>query len=200
MSEKLGEINRPEAGEFRRGRKLYYIPLLFCGEQPPEAYREKYERYWTQVEQQLSELETRLGAVTRLYHELVDQGGEPGCLSVKKLNDESYRLVKPRTERGARLEPVENADLLAEFRDWSKCLAAGLQHHKVFTAVYEAYLQAIKQRSEHIIRQIDTTLPPDEAGILLMREGHQLQFPADIQVFYIAPPALDELKRWLRDQ
>jgi hypothetical protein len=33
-----------------------------------------------------------------------------------------------------------------------------------------------------------------------MREGHQVQFPEDIQVFYIAPPALDEIRRWLRDQ
>ena len=29
---------------------------------------------------------------------------------------------------------------------------------------------------------------------------HQLQFPRDIQVFYVAPPALDEIHRWLRDQ
>ena len=29
-----------------------------------------------------------------------------------------------------------------------------------------------------------------------MREGHQIQFPSDIQVFYIAPPSLDEIQRW----
>jgi len=34
---------------------------------------------------------------------------------------------------------------------------------------------------------------------VLMREGHQVQFPLDIQVFYVAPPGLDEVKRWLRD-
>ena len=33
-----------------------------------------------------------------------------------------------------------------------------------------------------------------------MREGHQLQFPSDIEVFYVAPPALDEIKRWSRSQ
>jgi guanylate kinase len=27
-----------------------------------------------------------------------------------------------------------------------------------------------------------------------------VQFPPDIQIIYVAPPALDELKRWLRDQ
>jgi hypothetical protein len=27
-----------------------------------------------------------------------------------------------------------------------------------------------------------------------------VKFPADMQVFYVAPPALDEIKRWLREQ
>ena len=35
---------------------------------------------------------------------------------------------------------------------------------------------------------------------MFIREGHQVQFPSDIQVFYVAPPALDEIKRWLRDR
>jgi guanylate kinase len=33
-----------------------------------------------------------------------------------------------------------------------------------------------------------------------MRESHQLQFPTDIQIIYVAPPALDEINRWLRDR
>ena len=49
-------------------------------------------------------------------------------------------------------------------------------------------------------RQIDETLKSDEIGILLMREGHQVQFPVDIQVFYVAPPGLDEIKRWVRER
>ena len=28
----------------------------------------------------------------------------------------------------------------------------------------------------------------------------RFEFPGDIQVFYVAPPALNELKRWLNDQ
>jgi hypothetical protein len=32
-----------------------------------------------------------------------------------------------------------------------------------------------------------------------MGEGHKVQFPSDIQVFYVSPPALDDLKRWMRD-
>ena len=49
-------------------------------------------------------------------------------------------------------------------------------------------------------RKLDETLQSDEIGILFMRENHQVQFPSDIQVFYVAPPALDEIKRWLRER
>ena len=69
----------------------------------------------------------------------------------------------------------------------------------MFTKVYEFYTEASKNRNEHIARQIDETLKADEVRILFMREGHQVQFPSNIQVFYIAPPALDEIERWLRD-
>jgi hypothetical protein len=84
--------------------------------------------------------------------------------------------------------------------DWTRCLAIGLQNQEVLTKVYESYAEAGKNRNEHIARQIDDTLKTDEIGILFMREGHQVQFSSDIQVFYVAPPALDEIKRWLRDQ
>ncbi len=83
--------------------------------------------------------------------------------------------------------------MLTEFIDWTRCLAVGLQNQNVFTRIYEFYAEASKKRNEHIAKQIDDTLKADEIGILLMREGHQVQLPSDIQVFYIAPPALDEI-------
>ncbi len=76
----------------------------------------------------------------------------------------------------------------------------GLQNPKVLTRVYESYTEIGKKRNEYIASKINETLKADEIGILLMRENHQVQFPSDIQVFYVAPPALDELKRWLRER
>ena len=32
-----------------------------------------------------------------------------------------------------------------------------------------------------------------------MNEHHQAQFPSDIEVIYIAPPALDEFRRWAQN-
>lgn len=146
------------------------------------------------------ELESKLGKVKKVYHEFISTGGEDGSKAIKELNDKSYQIIKASLDEGAQLEAVEDGDLLSEFMDWNRCLVIGLQNHKVFTKVYESYTAASQNRNAHIAGQIDETLKEDEIGIIFMREGHQVQFTQDIQVFYIAPPALDEIKRWVRDQ
>ena len=78
-------------------------------------------------------------------------------------------------------------------------MSIGLQNQKVLAKVYESYTEAGKKRNEFMTRHIDETLKAEEIGIMFMREGHQVQFPSEIEVFYVAPPALDEINRWLRD-
>ena len=84
--------------------------------------------------------------------------------------------------------------------DWNRCLAIGLQNPKVLEKVYQSYTEAGKNREEFILNHIDETLKEDEIGILFMGENYRIKFPAGVEVFYVAPPALDEIKRWLRDQ
>ena len=198
MTQELGKIEKPSVEEYRAARKLFFVPLLFTPKQLEGELFEKVFKYWDQVEGQLTNLELKLGIVKKVYHELVPVGGEEGSKILEELNSTSYGIVKARLDKGAELEPLEDADLLTESMDWTKCLAIGLQNQKVFDKVYEAYLQSQKKRNEHIAKMIDNTLKEGEIGILLMREGHQVQFPADIEVFYVSPPGLDEIKRWLR--
>jgi hypothetical protein len=200
MSEELGKIEKPSLEGFRKGRKLYFVPLIYCGRESSDEYLKKFNRYWNQVEDKVSALEVKLGKVAKIYHELVPAGGEEGIKAIKEINDKSYEIIKNRLDKGAQLESAEEGVLLAELMDWSRCLAIGLQSQTVFTTVYKSYTEISNKRNEHIARQIDDTLKADEIGILFMREGHQVQFPEDIQVLYIAPPALDEVRRWLRDQ
>jgi len=47
---------------------------------------------------------------------------------------------------------------------------------------------------------LNETLQRGEAAILFIREGHMVQFAKDIEVFSVAPPALDDIHRWLRDR
>ena len=200
MSEELGNIEKPPAKQCKRGKKLYFVPLVYRGEEPSEEYLTIFNRFWEQVEKQITALELKLGKVNRIYHELIPAGGKEGSQAVKELNDKSHKIIETCLRNGAQLEAVEEVDLLTEFMDWGRCLIIGLQNQKVLTRVYESYSEAGKKRNEYISRKIDETLQPDETGILLMRETHQVQFSPDIQVFYIAPPALDEIKRWLRDR
>jgi len=200
MSEVVGKIEKPQAGKFKAGRKLFFIPLIYSGKEAQDEYLEKFNRYWNQVERQISKLELKLGRVNKLYHELIPAGGDDGIKVIKDLNDKSYQIVKSKLKRGAQLEATEDRELLTEFMDWSRCLAVGLQNQKVFTQVYQYYSEANKKRNEYLAKRIDETLSPDETGLLFMMEGHQIQFPSDIQVFYVAPPALDEIKRWFRDR
>ncbi|MFC2032763.1 hypothetical protein ACFLUS_05375 [Chloroflexota bacterium] len=200
MSEELGRIEKSSVEEFKKGRKLYFVPLIWGGSASPAEYLEKFDTYWNQVENQVNDLELKLGTVNRIYHELIPVSGEDGVKAIKGLNDRSYQIVKNRLEKGAQLEATEESETLTEFMDWSRCLAIGLQNQKVLTKVYESYTESSRKRSEHFARHIDETLKADEIGILLMREGHQIQFPSDIEVLYVAPPALDEIKRWLRDR
>ena len=152
------------------------------------------------METQINDSERKLGAVSKIYHELIPVGDDGGVKVIKDLNDKSYQTIKNRVDKGAQLKVIEQGELLTEFMDWSKCLAVGLQNQKVFTKIYESYTEASKRRNEYIARQIDETLKENETGILFMGEGYQVQFPSDIEVFYVSPPALDEIKRWFRDR
>lgn len=199
MAEELGKIEKPAAADYKKGRKLYFVPLIYGAQESPAEYVKKFDQYWKQVEDQIGDLELKLGSASRIYHELIPSGGKEGLKALKDLNEKSHEAVQSRVKKEAQLEATEDAELLTEFMDWSRCLAMGLQNPKVFNTVYEAYTEAGKKRNEFISKHIDETLKMDEIGILFMKEGHQVQFPSEIEVFYVAPPSLDEIKRWLRD-
>jgi len=199
MAEELGKIEKPAAADYRKGRKIYFVPLIYGSKESPADYLGKCDKYWKQAEDHISDLERKLGPANKIYHELIPASGEEGLKVLKDLNEKSHQVVQRRVQKGSQLEATEDAELLTEFMDWSRCLAIGLQNQKVLAKVYESYTEAGKKRNEFIARHINDTLKTEEVGILFMGEGHQVQFPSEIEVFYVAPPALDEINRWLRD-
>ena len=68
MAEELGKINKPSVDEFKQGRKLYLVPLVYRGKKSPDDYLERFNRYWNQVENQMGALERKLGRICRIYH------------------------------------------------------------------------------------------------------------------------------------
>jgi len=200
MPEQLGKIERLEVERFKRGKKLYLVPLVYSGEEAPNEYKEKCDRYWHQVTEQLTNLASKIGRVNRIYHESIFQSGDDGVKATERLNPGSYQIAKTQYTDGAIFEAVEEKELFEEVMDWHRCLMLGFLSDKVASKVSEFYIEAAKKRNEFMAKKISETLKGDEAGLLFIREGHSMQFPSDIEVFSVFPPVLDEIHRWLRDQ
>lgn len=199
MAEQIGKIEKPPAETFKEKRKLYLVPLIYSSEDAPEEYKEKCSHYWQQVAEQLSNLEMKIGEVTRIYHESISLSGEEAMKTMERLNLDNYQIVKSKCDNGAVLEAIEEKELLEEAMDWERCLLIGLMSEKVANKVSESYVEASRKRYEFMVNKMNETLKDGEAGLLFVREGHRLQFPADIEVFSVFPPALDEIHRWVRD-
>lgn len=200
MSEQLGKIEKPEAEQFKGGKKLYLVPLIFSGEDTPPEYKERCHRYWQQVAEQLASLEEKIGKVNRVYHESISLSGEEGMKLVEKINQSCYQIAKSKCDNEATFEAFEDRELLEEIIDWERCLLLGFVTVKVASKVSEFYTETSKKRYEFMLSRITETLKDNEAGLLFISEGHRLQFPKDIEVFSIFPPGLDEIHRWLRDE
>ena len=199
MTEELGKIEKPEAGQFANKRKLYLVPLLYSWQGAPAEYIKKFELYWQQVREHLANLESKIGGVNRIYHESIAIAGEEGLQLLEKLSSSSYEIVSEKCRSGAHLEAVEDAELVGESMDWERHLMMGFISEKAARVVSDFFTESSKKRYEHIARRIDETFKDNEVALLFIREGHRVQFPPDIEVFSVFPPVLNEIHRWLRD-
>ena len=194
----LGRIERPSLESYRGKRKLFLVPLLAM---PPEDAEDGVAivgRYWEQAGTQVTSLELRVGRVRHVYHESLPVGGEDGLGMLEASGETgSYGLARTKCQAGAVLEEAEDAETLLESMDLQRCLMMPFASQRVATQLQQWLGEAVRRRNEHFIGRIDETLGEDEVGLLLVNERHQLQFPQDIEVFYVAPPALDEYRRWV---
>jgi len=200
MAKKLSKIDKPEVSEFKGKKKLYLVPFLLSSKDLPEEYNKLFNLYWQQVEEQLAGLETKMGKVSYIFHEAIAQTGKEGLKDLKRISPASHKIVAAKCNSGASLELIEDRELIMETTDWERFLLIGFASQTVAKIVTDAYTEATRKRYELIARRINESLKSDRSGILFIREGHMVQFPAEIEVFSVAPPALDDIHRWLRDQ
>ena len=147
MSEQLGKIEKLEVEHFKQGKKLYLVPLVYSGKEAPEEYKEKCDRYWQQVGDQLASLSSKIGSVKRIYHESVLEAGDQGMKAMEKLSPRSYQIAKAQWDNGASLEAVEQRELLEEVMDWQRCIMLGFMSQKVASQVAGSYAEAAKRRN-----------------------------------------------------
>ena len=199
MAQELGRISCPSSAQYEGRRKLLLVPLIYG---PPADAPEGVavlEKYWDQMQLQVQSLESALGGMHHIYHESLIEGGETGLEQLEKADQRSHQFVKSKCGAGATLEATEDGNSLMETLDLQRCLMMPLASESVALKLQEWYAESNKQRYEHIANQIDTTLGENQVGLLLVSERHQIQFPDDIEVFYVSPPALDEFRRWLQN-
>src|SRR3972149_11542974 len=126
MAEELGKIEKPPAENFRLGRKLLFVPLLYAGEGFPDDYVKKTAAYWDQVLKQVRDITSRLGSVRHIFHELIAETGKAGAEAIRQLNPGGTGVIEAVLSQGAEVAPLEDPGNLTEFMDWGRCLYAGL--------------------------------------------------------------------------
>jgi hypothetical protein len=199
MAEELGRIDKPMVDEYRDKNKLYVVPLYISSPSMGKDYTEKFKRYWQQIDEHLTKLESKMGNISRIFHEAISDSGKEGLEIVRRISPDSHRISSSKIEKGALLEGTEDRELVLESSDWERLLMVGFTSQKVAEVVTDSYIKTIRSRYEHIVKVIKNSLKGGDAGVLFIREGHMIQFPNDIEVFSVSPPALDELNRYLRE-
>lgn len=198
-SQPIAEVPRPRAENFRSGRKIYLVPMLASSPGAPEEYDRLMGRYWGEVRGQVEGLERTLSRVTHVYHEAICSGGEEGLRTIEQINPHGFAYVNVLCQSTAALEATELIEDVTESYDWRYCLSIGLASEKVIGIASESLANAMNRRHERIASVIDETLGSDEAGLCVLSADHKVQFPGDVQVFYVSPPALDDIRRFANE-
>jgi hypothetical protein len=195
----IGNVGKAQSAQFLGVRKLLLVPLTGFVQQE-EVLNKLTAKYWTEVGEQVEKLEAGLGAVSRLYHEGTVDGGKEALSMLEQSNPDGHAFLKKASGRGAELHRTEDIEPLLEVLDLQRCLMIGLSSQKVMDQVATLRKDAQQRRYEAIGKNINDTLLADEVGLLIISPDHQVQFAIDIQVFYVAPPAFNDIMLWIRDR
>ena len=203
-AQELGRIARPGADQYRGRRKLILMPLLYSPATDEPEGAAALQNYWQQAQTQVAALENALGGLRHIYHESVTEGGADGLEQLRAGDLRSHGMVSLKCEPsassgGAVLEATEDLEILLETLDLQRCLMLPMASPAVAARLQEWHAEANRRRYEHIASRIDSTLEMEGVGLLLISERHSVQFPSDIEVYYVSPPALDDFRRWLQN-
>ena len=114
MANELGKIEKLPVEQYKEGRKIYLVTLVYSTPGAPADYLEIFQKYWADIAEHLSNLENKVGKVKKIYHESLAHEGEEGLKVLERLNSKGYELVKVRCEEGAAFVAVEDRELVGE--------------------------------------------------------------------------------------
>ena len=196
----LGQIEKPRTESFTGKRKLYCVSNIYPVYDPPDDFKELFDRYWNEVDQQIEKLEAA-GKVKKIFCEMVYTQKEEIMEILGRFNERVRQIVKKKVEEGGTLLPLEDKEIFGPYIDWGNCLRV-VSTQEVFTKILDYYTELATKRLQHILSMIDKNLGEEEAGLLILKDEDRahLQFPGDIEVFLVTPPSYDDLTRWFREK
>ena len=166
----------------------------------PEEAKQLEQRYWSEVRDHIQNLERSLGPVHHVFHEMLYEDGDEGMKLIEAMNPLGCSFVSTLCSSTAKLQITEDRAIVEENMDWHRCLSVGLMSEKVMGLARDGVQETTQKRYDYIGTRIDETLKNSDNGVLFIGEDHRVQFPTDMQVFYVAPPGLDAIKRWVSQQ
>ena len=109
MTTPLSEIQRPDAQDFKQGRKLYLVPLFLAPPDAPAELQEKLEQYWAGAQEHIARLEAAWGPSTAYTHETVflpgRGGGKAGRAAQPRRVPGNQQQVRGRSAAGSHGRP-----------------------------------------------------------------------------------------------
>ena len=196
-AEEIGSIGKATAGDILTSRKIYLVTMVQPSPGAPDGFEQRYNDYWSAVEQQISNLETTAGTVNRIFAEGVIGRGDDAMLMVQQSNPGAHSVVRQRVSAGAVFEEFEDTDLFGQVIDWGRCLQGGLINQTVADEIQTKYTEASEKRSKHLLKQLNEGILESEAGLLLSGDP-SIAIPDGVEKFLISPPELDALQRWVQ--
>jgi hypothetical protein len=196
----IGKIDRPDVETFKNKKKIYFVRNLYLPKTAPERYRDIFYRYWHEVEEHLAKLEAA-GKVSKIFCESIYMTGEESLKVLSAMNVLLEQIVKKKIESGAKFLPLEDEEIFGVYIDWSNCLMV-TRTSRVHETVHKFLDDAAKERFKHIGSVLRENIGGGETGLLIMRDEDRelLELPADIELFFITPPAYDDLLTYIRDR
>jgi len=195
----IARIGKPEASYYKDKKKIYFVRNLYLPQNATDKYKSIFFRYWNEVGEHLSRLEAA-GKISKIFCESIYMTGEEAIKVLSAMNIRLEQIVREKIDAGAELLPLESREIFAIYIDWFNCLAV-VRTQKVHESVHRFLDETIKERFKHIKSVLNEHIGKKEAALLIMRDEDRehLVLPDDIEIFFVSPPAYNDLQQFIRD-
>lgn len=195
----IGKIIKPDIEKYKNKKKIYFVRNIYLPQNATDKYKSIFTRYWKEVDEHLDKLE-HAGKISGIFCESIYMTGEKAMNVLKTMNAQMEQTVKKKIDSGAKFIPLEDEKIFGAYIDWNNCLML-VRSPEVYKTIHKYFKKAVKDRLEHMRSVLTENIAKGEAGLLIMREEERqlLDLPHDIEVFFVMPPAYDDLLHFIND-